>query len=580
MKRKRWMMSSAGTVACLVAASWAWGDAPDLKYFYPAGLRAGSTTTIECTGDFEWPVRVDAIGAEVEVTEEKGKLAVHVPHGSFASRVWLRMYNDDGASPLVPLLVGNLPEAFEVEPNDSANAAQKLSAVAPPPGDTELLLNGRLQERDDVDCFLVQLEAGQLLVAHVDANQSFGSPMDAILQIAKPDGTVLAENHDRMGLDPRIVFTAPWTGQFVVRLFAFPANPNQQIRFHGGDDYVYRLTLTSGPFVTHAIPMCVPKAEATENAERTVEVFGWNVPPGTRLPVHRLEEQAADLGIVRAPRWSGEVLIQQVASNFAVVKDGPPTDRVLPIPNSVSGCLHHPGDLRQFRFGMEAGQAISIQVDALKFGSEMVPAVRLVDAKGAVVAETPENGASGDTALSYTAKAAGEYQLLLRDRFGHGGPQHFYCLKVFEPPADYELSLESDRFVLDAGKSLEIPVKVTRRKGSGGPIEKISITAVDLPTGISSDAVDSLPEGDTAGSVSLKLQSTRTEGFSGAIRIVGSTENAAGASLARTAGTPARFGRTFRHAWLTAKSATESSGTNDDEQAESTASDVSSNSTP
>lgn len=564
MSRNRLLFTrSIATLAYLAATALAWGDPPDLKYFYPAGLRAGSTTTIECVGNFAWPAKIFAIGAEVEVTAEKGKIAVHVPRDFSTPRVWLRMYGEDGASPLMPLLVGNLPETFEVEPNDSAEAAQKLSAVAPPPGDTELLLNGRLQQRDDVDCFLVHLEAGQTLVASVEAHESFGSPMDAILQISKTDGTVLAENHDCVGLDPRIAFVAPWSGQFVVRLFAFPADPNQQIRFHGGEDYVYRLTLTSGPFITHTMPMSVSMPETNGIASETVEVFGWNVPSGTRLPVARREGLDDALGVVLAPRWNGKVMVQHLAGNVAVVTDGQTKDRVLPIPLSVSGCLNHPGASDSFRFWLNRGQSISIRVDALEFGSEMVPSVRLVDANDAVAVESPENGASGDAELSYTAKEAGEYQLVLRDRFGHGGAHYFYCLNIFEPAADFELSLDSDRYVVDAEKSVEIPITVTRRQGNGGPIERVSIVAVDLPAGVSAEPVFSLPEGDSAGSVKLKLQSTRSDEFNGVIRIVGSTDRTEGESLERTAKTPARFGQKFDHVWLTAKAAVTTSDAND-----------------
>ena len=102
-------------------------------------------------------------------------------------------------------MIGSLPETNEIEPNDSIAQPQTMSEFAKPPRDAEVVINGVLQERGDVDCFAVELKQGQTLVAAVEANEAFGSPLDGILQIVDPDGTTLAENHDSVGLDPRLV---------------------------------------------------------------------------------------------------------------------------------------------------------------------------------------------------------------------------------------------------------------------------------------------------------------------------------------------------------------------------------------
>ena len=104
--------------------------------------------------------------------------------------------------------------------------------------------------------------------------------MDAVLQVVSPAGLVLAENHDDLQLDPRLAFTARQTGVYVVRLFAFSATPDTSVSFHGGANYVYRLTLTTGPYITHAAELAVPQAQPG-----AVEVRGWNIPAATKLPV-------------------------------------------------------------------------------------------------------------------------------------------------------------------------------------------------------------------------------------------------------------------------------------------------------
>src|SRR5262249_4814237 len=151
---------------------------------------------------------------------------------------WLRASNDDGGSNLRPFFVGMIPEIAEKEPNDDFKKAQAIEVPA-------VTVNGRLGEPGDVDCVAMQVKKGETLVASVEANQPARSPMDAILQVVSVDGFVLDENHDYHGLDPQLAFTAPKEGTFVVRVFAFPSNPDSSIRFFGSEACVYRLTLAT-----------------------------------------------------------------------------------------------------------------------------------------------------------------------------------------------------------------------------------------------------------------------------------------------------------------------------------------------
>src|SRR5207247_2637205 len=177
-------------------------------------------------------------------------------------------------SALKPFIVGTLPEIVESEPND---APDKPQVVEP-----RILVNGKLGKTGDVDGYGVQLKRGDTLVASLQANAVLGSPMDAVMQIcelvdrtsASPSGVeafIVAQNHDAIGLDPQVAFTAPRDGAYLVRLFAFPATPDAAVRFAGGDDHIYRLTLTTGPFLDHALPLAVPKEESQ------VELTGWNL---------------------------------------------------------------------------------------------------------------------------------------------------------------------------------------------------------------------------------------------------------------------------------------------------------------
>ena len=225
--------------------------APELKFLFPGGGQRGTTVSVKATGKFDWPVGVRCGGADVVCAEETGELQISIPDDLPSDRIWLRLHNEQGASNMVPFEVGQLPEMREQEPNNSPRTAQTLESP-------NVTVNGVLHQRAEVDAFAINLNQGETLTAAVAANHRLGSPMDAILQLTTRDGTVLAENHDTVGLDPRLQFTVRRTDAYVVRIFAFSSTPNTTIALQGGADYVYRLTLTTGPFVTHALPMTVP----------------------------------------------------------------------------------------------------------------------------------------------------------------------------------------------------------------------------------------------------------------------------------------------------------------------------------
>src|SRR5262249_51551625 len=89
----------------------------------------------------------------------------------------------------------------------------------------------------------------------------------------------LAQNDDAPDRDPLLVFTAPADGSYLVRVFAFPAEPDSRIGFAGGDAYIYRLTLTTGGFLDHLYPLSVARS-APGPVE--IEAAGWNIAAAAR----------------------------------------------------------------------------------------------------------------------------------------------------------------------------------------------------------------------------------------------------------------------------------------------------------
>lgn len=544
---------------CLLVAASAQAEAPSLAHLTPAGIQRGTTATIKCLGTFDWPIQVYCPGAKVTCSQEKGELQVSVPADLSTDRIWIRLYDSSGASAAVPLLVGNLPEALEAEPNDSLSDAQELRDFGGTPGGVEVTVNGVLEKNGDVDGYAVPLQAGQTLVAAVAANTHFGSPMDSILQVALPDGTVVAENHDAVGLDPRLAFTARHNGTYIVRIFAWPSAPNQSIRYHGSPNFIYRLSLTTGPYLAYAVDVVAPR-----RLPGAVRVGGWNLPEQALVEVLPLDPALPGLlpelessalmdttgslmGLVRAPGMAGTARIRLVPATIQIMEasEAQASPQRIELNSALSACVGQPAGVDEYVVALKKDQQIEIVVESLSFHSPLVPLARLIDPQGQSVSESSNRGAAVEPKLTYKAPADGDYRLQVRDRFEAGGPSYIYRLSLSQPQAGFELKLAADAVVLSAEDALEIPITVVRRSGSGAAVGDIQVTAVGLPPGVTAAPVTSETTGETAKKVVLKLSSDGTP-FSGPIRIQG----VAGESEC-LAQTPVRFGASFEQVWLT-----------------------------
>ncbi|MBX3422145.1 MAG: PPC domain-containing protein [Pirellulaceae bacterium] len=549
---------------CLVGSLQA--AVPDVSFLFPAGGQRGTTFSVTATGKFDWPVQVDAPGFQVALGSESGKLDVTIPSDLPVGRVWLRLFNTDGASNLMPLLVSDLPELIEAEPNDAPQSAQVVQQLP-------VIVNGVLKGAD-TDAFSVPLEAGQTLVAAIDAHSQLGSPIDSVLQITLPNGIVVADNHDSLGLDPRVTYTAQQSGRVLVRVFGFASEPNQSIALQGGANCIYRLTMTVGAYITHATTLAV-----SNHLPGDVELLGWNIPPGTRtaLPADcggglltdapsssdviasqcSLSEREptdsmrispdARMAIVTLPQAGGWARVRVVPYSTLTRMRDLANDRAMPLelPTSVTGCLHDKAQRDRYHVHLQAGQTLVATAESQNFGLLPDLLLRLSDATGKQIAEVDDSGGLRDAVLNYTATIDGDFMLTVSDRFGAGNDRAYYLLTANIEQPDFELTVAADRLTIPATEPAELPIAIVRR-GAAGPI---TIRAVGLPEGITAEVVESPIEGDAAKNVKLKL-SGNGQAYSGWIQVVG--EMSQPIPRRRVALAPPRLGTAFSNVWVTA----------------------------
>ena len=481
---------------------------PKLDALFPAGGQRGQTLELTADGNYDpWPpqVWIEGEGVRIEPAAEKGKFQCVIAENARPGVFWVRMHAAEGATRLRPFLVDSLPELSEQEPNSSPAEAQHC--------DQSVVVNGRLQKRGDVDGVTVDLSAGQTLVAAVDANWTLDSPVDAVLQICTADGFVLDQNDDARGIDPQIVFVAPRDGRYLVRLFGFPATPDSSVNFAGSNAFIYRLTLTTKGFVDHALPLSMNVGGPTQ-----VQLLGWNLPESTSLL--QLGEQPLDAAAVAFHDDACSFVTLAPATGHNVVADAGAslaTPQSMALPAVISGCIEEARDEDAFVFAATKGQKLSLSVESDSLGFLLDPLLQLLDAEGKVLAEADDTRRKRDCELNQTIPEDGQYRVVIRDAYRHGGFRYVYRLTIQEPQPDFELTLAADAFVLTPGKPLEIPVTIDRRHGFAN---EIKVSAVGLPAGVQQEPASSAGKGDSAKSVKLVLRADKGP-VSGPIRIVG-----------------------------------------------------------
>jgi hypothetical protein len=511
----RWMLVVAVLLFARVADS-----APEVKYFYPTGAQKGQTVTVAAGGDFQkWPVNawVNKPGLHVSAADEKGSLSIAIDADAVPGIYWLRLYDETGAASPKPFIVGPMLEVMEQESNDAPEAAQRL------PLETATLrtavVNGRLGKAGDVDVYAVTVADGQTLVADFDADFPLRSPVDGVLQIVSRDGFVHAQNDDQMGLDPRLAVELPRGGEWLVRVFGFPATPTQSIQFAGDDAYVYRLTISTGPYVDYTIPLTASRVAPTAYALR-----GWNLPS----QLGQLTTLAANDGslLVSHPEIGNTVSLPVVphAGDVELEPNALDSPQQITLPSYITGRIDARNDADVFSFPASKGDIVQVRAQSRELGFALDPVLELVDPTGMQLARVDDEGASRDATLTHVAAADGELRVLVSDLHRDGGDRFVYRLYVEKAVPGFALAVESHQAVVAAGATFELPILIERTHGHAEPIR---ITAQGLPEGVTAPAVVSQAGEDSAAKVTLVFTAAaNAKPVSGPLRVTGQAGSA------------------------------------------------------
>ena len=114
--------------------------------------------------------------------------------------------------------------------------------------------------------------------------------------------------------------------------------------------------------------------------------------------------------------------------------DDPTQANPLVIPSAVAGVLL-PQDLDRFSFLGREGQGVTVEVEARRLGSAIVPQARLFGPSGASLARSqPMRDGGGDCRLSFILPEAGCYSVEVRDALYRGSAAARYRLRIDTGP--------------------------------------------------------------------------------------------------------------------------------------------------
>jgi hypothetical protein len=504
-------MSPRRPICLLVAILFttpAWGQAvpsrePSSTHIFPAGGRRGTAVKVRIGGECfppgmrltlsgdgisappvlgaevhpryepsadRLPRDADGAGAAMTYPREWASTITIAADAPLGPKSW-RVSGSWGGTQPRPFLVGDLPEFIETEPNSQPEKAERIALP--------VVVNGQIAGERDVDFFVFAAKTGDVVVCDMLAAR-IGSPLDPVVEITDAKGRRMNVDEFRAGTDPVLAFRVPTTGDYRVSV----AN----VSYRGGPQYVYRMTVSTDPYVAFAFPLGGKTGET-----RDIQVYTLT---GTGTP-RAVKERVTFPAIPGAFRLRGSTLL--VAGEYPEVVETDNNHSAtsamdLAAPVTVNGRFLAVGEEDWFRFTAKKGETFTIDCRPFSETSAAMPVLTLLDAAGhalgrASVAEAVDHRA----VIDWTAPADGSYRLRLRDlqHASRGGPEFIYRLTLRPARPEFALRIEPDFVNVVQGGRTDVDLFVDREGGFSGPID---LTAMGLPDGVRIEPVR-IPEG-------------------------------------------------------------------------------------
>ena len=217
------------------------------------------------------------------------------------------------------------------------------------------------------------------------------------------------------------------------------------------------------------------------------------------------------------------------------------------------------GDEDKYAIQLDKDEIIEVRVDAMEFGSDLDPWVKVEDSAGKELARNDDAEGSRDALLEWKAPADGGYNIVVGSVTHRGGAGWRYRLLAQKVAPDFRATVEENSFVLESTGTHDLKVSTKRLRGF---TNELTITLESLPPGVTVEPVKVAEKGKDA---TLKLVTKDAPAFNGTIKVqvkdnITNEQRPAMFSLVSRSennGVPGGYSRllveTTEHLWLTIK---------------------------
>ena len=468
---------------------------PTSSHIFPAGGQRGTKVAVRVGGECLPPMtRFRMFGkgltADVELgpkavsrgesspRRKPGEFAIYFPkewHHSIdiasdaplGMSLW-RLSSARGGTAGRPFIVGELPEFIETESNSTLELAERVSLP--------VTINGQIEGERDLDYFQFPANEGEVITVDVNSRR-LGSPLEPVAEIYDSEGARMAVQRVYMGSDPVLSFCAPHTGVYRLML--------AHLGFHGGPQFVYRVTLSTKPFVSFVFP-----AGSQAGTRRIFEGYAMTgrgkiqpIPFEFEIPQGTTGEHWLHNGL---PNFNSVAIQASELADFVEQEnnDTVATAQLLTDSCDIHGRFLDANDEDWYRFTATKDSLWAIECNRFPRGSDCLPVVTLTNSVGVPLSTASmANDPRQPCRIQWRSPADGSYCLRVRDvqQGIRGGPDFIYRLSLKPALPGLELSLSADFANVIQGAKSEIELRARRTGEFSGPIE---LKVEGLPEGV------------------------------------------------------------------------------------------------
>lgn len=425
--------------------------------------------SIEIVERYIGNVKVNFSGNGVSGKVDEGHRIVIIcklsPNAELSMRQ-LRVVTPNGVSNPLNILVGDIPEQYEEEPNNDAGQTKPLNLP--------VTINGVKSSSEDIDHFRFLAKKGQRIFCEVNASR-IGSPLDSFLELKDENGKEVARNDIANGLDSMIDYQVEKDGEYVLSL--------RDLRYKGGGNYFYRLSIGVLPYLDTIFPL-----GGKRGSQSNLQVNGKNI--GNINSIQFAVAPDAPIGFrnIRITPSSGistnpqlfdvddlNELTESEENNETATADA------VSLPIIINGKMNEDGDIDYFAFEAKNGQRFVFEVFAKRLGTKLDGFLELLDPQGNVI-KLNDDTVGAEARIDHRFDADGRYQIAIRDLSNLGGDEYAYRLKIQPIEKNLAASVNFDNPRIAPNGSTPLQFNISR---SGGLSGAVRIELQNLPHGIS-----------------------------------------------------------------------------------------------